>query len=409
MEFRQGSCQKRQDRRVCRRCRYARCGKREKCPRCGGRTEPRIQVNWYINGQRQRQLTDEWKEAEARALLRRIEADYWAGQELGVQRDVGGTLLEAQDAFLRELRGKSDQKQARTALRALAKGIGWDRQVHVIGIEDLRDFRDDGLAVLASATVRSYMGVLRRFFSFLVSEGWIRQNPTARIPLPRATARPVHLSRKEAGHYLSILWTELPTVAPIATIMVLGGLRKGEVINLRREHLDLADRWTVVTAFPGDEIASAWRPKTKSSYRSVPLHPLALAALRRTPVVMRLDGSESPWVFPVVDPRKRKRNVDRKGRAQPVVGDRRSPDTSFLGRKVRKVLVEKSFTREVTIHDLRRTFAVLLQSTGAPDSVIRQALGHRGAGVTELHYLPRRDAEVQRWVDKINIDIPGLK
>jgi integrase len=57
----------------------------------------------------------------------------------------------------------------------------------------------------------------------------------------------------------------------------------------------------------------------------------------------------------------------------------------------------------VTVHGLRRTFAVLLQDAGAPDSVIRQALGHAQQGVTEQHYLPRRDPVVQGWVDRIEL------
>jgi len=46
--------------------------------------------------------------------------------------------------------------------------------------------------------------------------------------------------------------------------------------------------------------------------------------------------------------------------------------------------------RNVTIHDLRRTFATLLAATGAPDAVIASALGHSPQGVTQRHYLPRR-------------------
>jgi hypothetical protein len=40
---------------------------------------------------------------------------------------------------------------------------------------------------------------------------------------------------------------------------------------------------------------------------------------------------------------------------------------------------------------------------GAPDSVIRQVMGHAPKGVTERHYLPRRDALVQAWVDRIQL------
>jgi integrase len=73
------------------------------------------------------------------------------------------------------------------------------------------------------------------------------------------------------------------------------------------------------------------------------------------------------------------------------------------------VLKTAKVDRAVTIHGLRRTFAVLLQEAGAPDSVIRQALGHGQRGVTELNYLPRRDATVKRWVEAISVSVPALE
>jgi len=51
---------------------------------------------------------------------------------------------------------------------------------------------------------------------------------------------------------------------------------------------------------------------------------------------------------------------------------------------------------------------VLLQESGAPDSIISQALGHGARGVTDGHYLPRRDQAVMRCVDAISVAIPAL-
>ena len=160
--------------------------------------------------------------------------------------------------------------------------------------------------------------------------------------------------------------------------------------------------------FEGDELTEEWSPKTESSRRAVPLHPLVVRALERVQPVQRPDGSVSPWVFPVTDRRKRRRTVDRHGRRQSVIGDRRSPTTSFIGIKLREALDKAGIKRRVCVHGLRRTFAVLLQETGAPDAVIRQALGHSARGVTETHYLPRRAETVRRWVDAIQVSIPTL-
>ena len=160
--------------------------------------------------------------------------------------------------------------------------------------------------------------------------------------------------------------------------------------------------------YEGDEVTAAWSPKTESSARAVPLHPLVCSALQRVEPVPCPGGQVSPWLFPVTDRRKRVRRKDRLGRSQPVYGDRRSPATTFFGKKLRQVLLAAGIERRVTVHGLRRTFAVLLQETGAPDSVIRQALGHSLRGVTEMSYLPRRDELVKQWVDRIDVRVPVL-
>ena len=70
----------------------------------------------------QRELTHCWREQDTEAILRRKEADYWRQQDLGVERDVGGTLREGADAFLatkpevskdyrKQMRSKRPRKQ----------------------------------------------------------------------------------------------------------------------------------------------------------------------------------------------------------------------------------------------------------------------------------------------------------
>lgn len=300
------------------------------------------------------------------------------------------------------------KKQIATAIKALANGVGWERSLPSITVDDITQYKEDGLTTLAATSVRSYMLVLRRFFKYLQQEGWIRLEPTARVKLPKAKARRDCLRPNEVGRVLDLFWRLAPQIAPIATTFVLGGWRKGEIINLRRADVEMEKRWAYVLDFEGDELTEEWQAKTEHSLRAVPLHPLVVRALRRVEPVTCPDGRVSPWMFPVIDPRKRRRYEDKRGRQQSVCGDRRSPATAFFGIKLHKVLAEAGIERRVTVHGLRRTFAVLLQEAGAPDVVIQQALGHRPQGVTATHYLPRRDALVQKYVDLIEVEIPAL-
>ena len=412
MEFKVGNPRARDDRRVCSSC-GTRCASRKRCRRCGCATKARMEITWYENGERRRELTNCWKQRDAWSLLRRKEEDYWRRQTLGVRRRVGGTFESAVRAFTEAKADKSDNyaKQIATALSALEEGFGPRASVQSITREDIEDFKADGLAHLSSATTRSYLIVVRQFFRWLLRSGWTRNDPTEGVRLPTANARTDHLRPDEVLPLLQAFRSHAPDVAPIATALVLGGWRKGEIVNLRWQDVDLDQRWAYVLPFEGNDLADRWDPKTEASRRAVPLHPLVVEALQRTPKIRRLDGSLSPWVFPVADKRKRRRYADSKGRPQPILGDRRSPGTTFFGKKLQYVIEKTEIDRTITVHGMRRTFAVLLQEAGAPDSVIRAALGHSRRGVTEINYLPRRDPLVQRWVDSIRLTnvVPRIK
>ena len=295
MEFRRSKPERRQDRRICASCQLP-SGAKRTCARCGKKTKPRIQIVWFVDGKRCRELTYHWREADAAQVLRRKEEDYWRQQELGVEREIGGTLREAFEAFSERTTDYSNNytKQIYTAVNNLANGVGWDRPVPLISSQDIEQYRADGLATIEATSVRSYMLVLRRLFAFLHQEGWIRRNPTIKVRLPKAKARRDCLRPAEVGLVLDTFWKVAPDIAPIATTLILGGWRKGEIINLRRADADLETRWAYVLDFEGDELTSAWSPKSESSARAVPLHPLVVRALRRVEPVARPDGEILP-------------------------------------------------------------------------------------------------------------------
>ena len=409
MEFKHSKPERRHDRRICPKCNTLNAARLE-CKNCGAKTEARIRIIWYVDGKRYRQLTQCWREEDANALLQRKEADYWRQQDFGVEREIGGTIREAFKAFqeTRKHCSVNYQKQLRTSVSALAAGIGWDTSVTLLSARHLAQYKADGLQTLSPSTVRSYMVAIRQFTRFMVEEGWIRRDPALKVKLPPARRGRDHLRPEEVGPVLQGFWEHARDYAALVTALVLGGWRKGELVNLRRQDVNLETRWAYVIDFEGDQLASAWSPKTESSRRAVPLHPIVARAFERVEPVAYPDGTLSPWMFPVLDKRKTQRYFDKDGRSNLVRGDRRSPGTVFFGRKLRVVLDLVGIKRRVTIHGLRRTFAVLLQEAGAPDTVIRQALGHGARGVTECHYLPRRDENVQRWVDAIKVTVPAL-
>lgn len=109
-------------------------------------TAARIQISWYIDGKRYRELTNCWREPDAASILSRKEADYWRQHEFGVSREVGGSLSEATAAFksANASRLANYTKQIRCALNALADGLGSDCSILQILPQDISAFRDDG-------------------------------------------------------------------------------------------------------------------------------------------------------------------------------------------------------------------------------------------------------------------------
>jgi integrase len=406
LEFKTGNAEHRQDRRICPKC-ERRCGPHKTCPGCGTTTRPRIRIVWFVGEERRRKLTNLWREEDAAAELKRIEADYWRLQELGVTREPGGSLKDAIKAFEKHKHDMSAhwRLQISKVLALVREQLGPDMPVTEVTREHLKAFLAEGLLERAPTSMRSYMLVVRCFFRWLAEEGWIRVDPARKIKLPRARSRYEDcLLPEQVGPVIAACRQVCPEFAPICMAIVLGSFRKGEVVNLRWQDIILDARWAFVLDYEGDDLTEAWSPKTESSRRAVPLHPLLARTLAGLERVRGPDGTLSPWVFPVTDARRKERLVDRRGRVHPVRGDRRSADTTWFGKCLRLALARARIKQRVTIHGLRRTFAVLLQDAGAPDSIIRQAMGHEPHGVTARHYLPRRDALVQRWVDRISVD-----
>jgi integrase len=364
-------------------------------------------VVWYIGSQRQRLLTNCWRDEDAHAVLTQIEQDYWRQQRFGVEREVGGPLKDAVAAFQSRHTGlsKAWQRCIRTTLRLLTDALGQNMQVTAISRTLLEVLRDELHKRLRPASVRNIVKIWRSFFRFLEEEGWIRISPARKLAIPPPAARRHDYVPPElVGPMLDAAWRVAPLFAPVAMTFCLGGFRLAELVNLRRADIDLVDRWAEVRDFEGDAQTEPWSPKTEHSRRVVPLHPLLAETLARVPVITRPDGTESPWLFPIAKMMRQERIRNRRGQLQPALGDRRSMQSPHWGKSLQTVLKAAGITRKVTIHGLRRTFAVLLQDAGAPDSIIRQAMGHAPVGVTETHYLPRREPAVREWVERIRVD-----
>lgn len=198
-----------------------------------------------------------------------------------------------------------------------------------------------------------------------VQEGLIPRNPAAQVADKPRAAPPEHiaLTRDQAAAVLrEVQGTRyyLPFLLAVTT-----GMRRGEIMGLRWQHIDLAhglvhvrEQWQ-----KGEDGQYASFPvKTRSGVRDIPIPPDVVAALRRHRAESKVVSLEG-YVF-----------------ARPEDGRPWQPgelDHAFARVRRRIGLPEKA-----TFHCLRRSLSTWLAEAGVNPKVIAQLLGHADVSTT---------------------------
>lgn len=147
------------------------------------------------------------------------------------------------------------------------------------------EYRDQRLTEVAPATVRKEMALLRHMFRIARQE-WnlpLPANPLAELKAPPpGLARNRRLSNEEASRLLKALGqVRNPLVPAVVRFALETAMRRGEILKLRREHVNLPRRTVLI-------------PETKNGHpRTIPLSSAAIAVL---------EGLEMPGdglVFPL--------------------------------------------------------------------------------------------------------------
>ena len=176
-----------------------------------------------------------------------------------------------------------------------------------------------------------------------------RELELASIPVPRQGRRiPVVLSGREVQHLLDQV--EKPKYRAIMMAMYGGGLRISEACGLRPEHID-SKRMLICFCGKGDK------------ERCTLLSQRLLECLRD---YWRHERPDNGWMFP--------------GRGKQGHISRKTVHDVFV-----KVVKSADFTKRVTPHTLRHSYATHLQELGVPLTVIQKLLGHSQMRTTEIY------------------------
>ncbi|MDP9294059.1 MAG: tyrosine-type recombinase/integrase, partial [Actinomycetota bacterium] len=295
----------------------------------------------------------------------------------------GPTLNDAVDQWLDALRAghvcnRSGDPYKPSAIRGYEQCLRL-RVLPVLGhfrLEEIRP-RDvqrmvDGLAQseAAPATIDAALTPLRALYRRAVARGEVTSNPTLRMEKPavrckvRVVASPVEAADRLAALDLAD--------RPLWATAFYAGLRRGELIGLRWEDVDLATG--VIHVRRGwDAVEGEIAPKSRQGRRAVPIP----AVLRDHLVEHRMSSVGEGHVF--ASDRQVRRQAERAGKRWTDEGHDR-----------------------LTLHDARHTYASLMIAAGVNAKALSTFMGHATIGITlDLygHLMPGSQAEAATLLD----------
>lgn len=278
------------------------------------------------------------------------------------------------------------------------------------------------LAGMSYSTVDKYRQAMRRVFERARKNKIISENPADGLILPQFEKGSHRaLERWEIEHILANWNTEASHAGIWVLLMLLCGLRRGEMMALRWENIDMSARTLEVcevAVIQSNRTIIEQRAKTDAGMRVIPICQALYAALILTPesartglvclsakrklltesavsrgletfcrVMERILNGEPPTQ------RGRRTDIERKS------ADKKQPE-------------RKAFS--FTAHDLRHTYATALYDAGVPVKAAQYFLGHADIRVTlELYTHLSKEREsasrnqvveyLDNWIDSRTI------
>ena len=283
-----------------------------------------------------------------------VQTDEAGRRSLHVQSQ-GSRVPEGLQAYLERRRARSQRTFAR--MHALATKLC--SQVTTEDIEQLkRDMLSDNLS---QSTAQKEIALLKHCFNMAVKiwkwKGF--ENPCEGVELGKSAKRFVVLSQAESEALTGALQQcDNPLVWPLVELAISSAMRKGSLMRLRWEHVDLQGRKAHIWA--------------KGRWADVPLSQRSVEILQRIP---RLDAQ---MVFPM--------------------------STNALNMAWKKLRVRAGLPK-LQFRDLRHLAPTQYARKGATATAIKQLLGHTSTRMAEF-YIDMSDTDVVNELDRLDAVAP---
>ena len=217
---------------------------------------------------------------------------------------------------------------------------------------------------LSTTTVHSVHLMLHCALERAVKERLIPRNPCEDciVPKPRKLDMKI-LPPEHMKAYLEA--AERRGLLPMFYLELVSGLRKGELVALRWDDLDIQQRTISVSkqyVRNPDGSLELTRPKTENSVRLVSIPQAAVELL----IQEHDKHPDSPYLFP-----------------SPLTGEMYHPDSVV---NLHKKILRDAGLGHLRFHDLRHTFATTALQNGVDVKTVSSMLGHFDAGFTLRTY-----------------------
>ena len=258
---------------------------------------------------------------------------------------------------------------------------------------DLQDLADRMLAGGSDpSTIRNALAPLRAIYRRALSRGDVAVNPTSGLELPAVRGRRDRIaSPAEATELLRALPEEDRALWATA---LYAGLRRGELMALRWENIDLAAGVIRVTRAYDPKAREFVAPKSRAGTRTVPI----AAVLREALLEHKLaSGRREGLVFGTGEQPFTSSNVWR--RAQTAWKRARKERAKELG--LEPDAEEAGFV-PIGLHEARHTFASLMIAAGVNAKALSTYIGHASISITldrYGHLMPGNEEEAAGLLD----------
>ncbi len=227
-------------------------------------------------------------------------------------------------------------------------------------IREAQKEKDPGLS---SSYVRGVHTMLHNCLDRAVKERLIPRNPTDDCIIPKLQKREIKiLPADNIRNYLRA--ADERGVLPMFFLELVSGMRKGELVALLWEDLDIPGKTISVSkqAAVIDRQLQVTRPKTETSIRKISIPQEAVDLLLQE----HEKHSSNPYMFP-----------------SPRTGGMYHPDSVV---NLHKKILREAGLDHIPFHALRHTFATTALQTGIDVKTVSSMLGHYSAGFTLTTY-----------------------